>query len=135
MVNGKVWPYLEIEPRKYRFRLLNASNGRIYNLKLSASEGQPVPTWKQIGTDGGLLETPVVLSQLIMAPSERAEIIIDFKKLSGKNILLTNSQAPVDSETTGQIMQFRVRKSCEKPDNSRLPNRLNSICARMCADK
>lgn len=127
LVNGKVWPYLEVEPRKYRFRLLNASNSRIYNLKLSAGEGQPVPSLIQIGTDGGLLETPVVLSQLLIAPSERAEIIIDFKKFAGKNILLTNSQAPVDSETTGQIMQFRVRKSCEKPDNSRLPSRLNSI--------
>lgn len=126
LVNGKVWPYLEVEPRKYRFRLLNASNGRIYNLSLSAGEDQPVPTC-QIGSDGGLLERPVELTQLIMAPSERAEIIIDFKEYAGKNILLLNSQAPVDSETTGQIMQFRVRKCCKRPDNSRFPCRLNTI--------
>lgn len=127
LVNGKVWPYLEVEPRKYRFRILNASNSRIYTLKLSADEGEPVPKWIQIGTDGGLLESPVVLDQLTLAPAERAEIIINFKNFSCKRILLTNSQEPVDSETTGQIMQFRVRKCCTKPDNSRVPCRLNTI--------
>jgi spore coat protein A len=54
LVNGKLWPYFEVEPRRYRFRVLNASNGRFYLLSLS--NGQ---SFDQIGTDQGLLPAPV----------------------------------------------------------------------------
>lgn len=121
LVNGKVWPYLEVEPRKYRFRLLNGSNSRFYNMKLESEDETSLPSMVQIGTDGGLLEKPVQLSQLILAPAERAEIIIDFSELVGKNIRLTNSQPPVDAETTGQIMQFRVIQPLCEPDTSNVP--------------
>lgn len=86
LVNGMVWPYLETEPRKYRFRLYNGSNARFYRLRLVETDqygtiqlpqGSVPPVW-QIGTDGGLLPKPVALSQLIIAPGERAELVVDF---------------------------------------------------------
>jgi len=55
VVNGKVWPHLNVEPRRYRLRLLNGSNSRIYTLQLQTTSGQAGPTFWQIGTDGGLL--------------------------------------------------------------------------------
>jgi spore coat protein A len=121
LVNGKVWPYLEVEPRKYRFRALNGSNDRFYNLRLEPADKSPAPPWFQIGTDGGLLERPVPLEQLIIAPAERAEFIIDFSDFTGNTILLTNSQPPADAETTGQVMQFRVTLPLSKPDKSEIP--------------
>src|SRR5205823_658659 len=72
LVNGKVWPYLEVEPRKYRFRILNASNSRFYHLSLQESAsygvptGNPGPVFHQIGTDGGLLPAPVPLADLLI---------------------------------------------------------------------
>ncbi len=127
LVNGKVWPYLEVEPRKYRFRFLDGSNDRFYNFTLDAGVGGELPPWLQIGTDGGLLERPVPLSQLTMAPAERADVIIDFSKFAGKTILLKNSQAPVDPETTGQILQFRVTLPLSCPDTSTVPSFLSPI--------
>ena len=127
LVNGMVWPYLEVEPRKYRFRLLNGSNSRIYNMSLTADTAEGfAPLWVQIGTDGGLLRRPVRLYQLTMAPAERAEVIIDFTEFAGQTIRLTNSQTPYDPETTGNIMQFRVLPKLSKPDTSSIPNLLST---------
>ncbi len=111
VVNGKTWPFLNVEPRRYRFRLLDGSNARMYNLYFD----NKMPFW-QIGTDGGLLDAPVMVSQLFMAPGERADVIVDFTGIPvGTNItLLNNARAPFpgghppDPGTTGQIMQFRV---------------------------
>lgn len=129
VVNGKVWPFLEVEPRKYRFRFLNGSNSRFYNLMLD--QGTP---WFQIGTDGGLLETPVQLTNLILSPAERADVIIDFSNFAGKNIIITNTAPtpfpdgdPVDPDTTGQIMQFRVTLPLSSEDTSEIPTDLTSI--------
>jgi len=111
MVNGKVWPNLDVEPRQYRFRIVNGSNARFYNLMLS--NGMP---FIQIGTDGGYLPRPVQLVSLLIAPGERAEILIDFSQLPpGTKLIMTNNANapfpdgdPPDSATTGQIMQFTV---------------------------
>jgi len=87
LVNGKVWPYLEVRRGKYRFRIINGSNSRTYTLALS--NGQP---FQQIGTDGGLLPSPVTLSSVTLAPAERADLIIDFAPLpAGTEVILTNS--------------------------------------------
>lgn len=113
VVNGKAWPYLNVEPRRYRFRFLNGSNARFYQLSL----GTKLQFW-QIGTDGGLLDAPVMVNQLFIAPGERADIIIDFAAVAGQNIIMTNSAkapfpkgASADPKTTGQIMQFRVGRT------------------------
>jgi spore coat protein A len=95
LINGKLLPYLNVQPRKYRFRILNASNARFFFLSLG--NGQP---FQQIGSDQGLLPAPVAVSRLDVAPGERADVVIDFAEHAGKNILLNN--------VPSTIMQFRV---------------------------
>ena len=118
VVNGMLWPYLEVEPRKYRFRLLNGSDSRFYVMEF----GEDAMDFLQIATDGGLLPTAVSLNRLVLAPGERAEIVVDFTGLDNQSITLYNygpdapyrgalaDQDPADPNTTGQIMQFQVTK-------------------------
>ena len=115
VVNGVVWPYMNVEPRKYRLRLLNGSDSRVYIFKLSNNA-----SFLQIGTDDGKLNTPVSMTDLTLAPGERAEVIVDFSTMVGQQITLLNTgpDAPYgnptspqsDPATTGQIMQFRVNQ-------------------------
>lgn len=131
MVNGKVWPNLDVERRQYRFRLLNGSNARFYNLKMSNGM-----TFIQIGSDGGFLPKPVVLDSLLIAPGERADILVDFSDiLPGTSITLTNDANapypdgdPPDPFTVGIIMRFRVPENTSAPVKPPvLPERLNNI--------
>jgi spore coat protein A len=116
VVNGKAWPYLSVEPRKYRFRVLNGSSARFYHISVvDSSTGAEGPEMVQIGTDGGYLDSPVTNRSILLAPAERADVIIDFKSFAGKNLTVINDANapypdgdPADPETTGQIMQFRV---------------------------
>jgi spore coat protein A len=101
LVNGKLFPYLEVEPRQYRFRTLNGANGRFFHLSLS--NGQP---FHQIGTDQGLLPAPVELRRVTLAPAERADLIIDFSASAGEQIILKNDSF--------NVMQFRVAKPQHK---------------------
>lgn len=110
LVNGTAWPVLAVEPRKYRFRIVNGSDSRVYDMRLS--NGAP---FIQIGSDLGLLNAPVPLTMLSVAPGERADIIIDFAQMSGQTIIISNSANspypngdPVDPDTTGQVMAFQV---------------------------
>lgn len=114
VVNGKSWPYLNVEPRRYRFHFLDGSNARFYDLSLDTGLATR-PFFYQIGTDGGLLDAPVLMKSLLMAPGERSDVIIDFTNFPGQTITLrNNAKAPfpngakADPKTVGQIMQFRV---------------------------
>lgn len=137
LVNGTIWPFLEVEPRKYRFRILNASNARFYRMTLqeAADTGQLLgrsgPVFQQIGSDGGLLPAPVRLSELLIAPAERMDIVIDFSGLQGKSFLLTNdAPAPFpdgDDVVPPDIMLFKVNQRLQGRDQSRLPAVLNSV--------
>jgi FtsP/CotA-like multicopper oxidase with cupredoxin domain len=110
VVNGKAWPYMNVEPRKYRLRLLNGSNARFFRLRLS--DGRP---FVQIGSDGGFMAAPVEVKTLMLSPGERADVIVDFSGLGqGKTIVVTNDAVapfPVgdkpDPRSTGVVMQFR----------------------------
>jgi len=115
VVNGKILPYLEVEPRRYRFRLLNAANGRFFHLTLS--NGQQ---FQQIGSDQGLLPAPVAAKSIALAPGERADAILDFSGAAGSKIVLQS-----DSYT---VMQFRVAQAGAK-DNSVLPQVLRPVPA------
>jgi len=95
LMNGKIAPYLELEPRPYRFRIVNASNARFYYLALS--DGTPL---QQIGSDQGLLPRAVSKRTLTLAPAERADVVVDFSQLAGQTLLL-KSQAL-------ELMQIRV---------------------------
>ena len=113
LVNGKAMPYLNVEPRKYRLRIVNGSNGRFY--RLSFGEGHE---FHMIGSDQGLLERPVPLQRVQLAPAERADIVIDFSRYAGQHVELASD--------TLQVMQFRVAAT-GAPDNSALPKTLRSV--------
>jgi bilirubin oxidase len=128
VVNGRTWPNLNVEPRRYRFRVLNGCNGRFLILKLvldplAPRPALPVLPFTQIGTEGGFLPAPVPLGQLLMSPAERADVIVDFSGLPvGTEIYLINDgpdepfgggEPPddfdgADPNTTGQVMKFTV---------------------------
>jgi FtsP/CotA-like multicopper oxidase with cupredoxin domain len=124
VVNGKTWPYLNVEPRRYRFRFLNGCNARFLELDFGLHGPQPA-LW-QIGTDGGLLNAPVALKKgLFLAPAERADIIVDFARFRGQTLTMRNSAkasypsgSPADPQTNGQVMQFRVVTPLAGPDDS-----------------
>jgi cysteine-rich repeat protein len=109
LVNGKVWPYLDVAKGKYRFRLLNGSNSRTFTLSLSSGA-----SFQQIGSDGGLLQAPVTLQELTLTPGERADVVIDFSAHpTGSQIVLQNSATAPFPESPGvgvvpNVMQFRV---------------------------
>lgn len=98
VVNGKVRPYHDVEPRRYRLRMANTANSRFFALSLS--NGQ---SFHAIGSDQGLLAAPVELQRLVLAPAERADLMVDFSGSRGKNIVLMSDEL--------EIMQFRVGKS------------------------
>ncbi|HHQ40886.1 MAG TPA: multicopper oxidase family protein [Chromatiales bacterium] len=104
LVNGAPWPYLEVGTRKYRLRILNGSNARLYELALS--NGAP---FIQIGTDGGFLEQPVQRTRIRLAPAERVDVIVDFSSASvGDSIVLQNRAA---TGAVSQIMRFDVTRA------------------------
>ncbi len=123
VVNGKVWPFLNVEPRRYRFLLINGSNARVYELFLvnPVTKAMGPPIW-QIETDGGYLDAPVKidpnvkpLDRLRIMPGERAGFIIDFSGYAGQTFLMRNTGrtpypkgASPKGSTLGQILQFRV---------------------------
>ncbi|HSK14919.1 MAG TPA: multicopper oxidase [Gaiellaceae bacterium] len=133
LVNGRTWPYLEVEQRRYRFRILNGCNSRFLLLELSNG----LPFW-QIGSDGGFLSAPVELDRLLLSPAERADVIVDFTDVpAGTELLLLNlgPDEPfgggepdedfdvADPDTTGQVMQLRVVPA-RGVDTSTPPSRL-----------
>ncbi|MDE1178704.1 MAG: multicopper oxidase [Edaphobacter sp.] len=122
LANGKIKPYLEVEPIRYRLRVVNGSNGQTFNLALSGGIG----TMYIIGSDQGLLPKPVAAKSVLLAPAERADVIIDFTEFSGQKVILQNDGAPV--------MQFRVKAS-DGRDDSYLPPSLQPMHRLVEADK
>ncbi len=120
LVNGMAWPKLEVEPRPYRFRLLNGSDSRFYVLEFRDDQlNGDALSFLQIGTDDGFLQNPVSLQQLVIGPGERADLVVDFTDETA--IFLRNFgpdepfgglpvDAPADVNTTGQIMKFVVNQ-------------------------
>ena len=142
VVNGRTWPVLEVERRRYRLRFLNGCNSRFLILKIAsdplARPGTPALPFWQIGADGGFLPRPVQLTQLLMSPAERADVIVDFTNVQpGTSLYLINEGPdepfgggvpgtdfpPADPVTTGQVMKFVVVPRSGN-DNSQDPARL-----------
>jgi FtsP/CotA-like multicopper oxidase with cupredoxin domain len=144
VVNGKAWPFLNVQPKRYRFLFLNGSNARAYELWLADDRGvglkvghtkkaQPVglqgPSMWVIGNDQGYLDNPVeinpnaaVNNKLIIMPGERYEVIIDFAAWAGFTLRMKNSAAipypfggPVIGGLDDTIMQFRVGPAAVPP--------------------
>jgi spore coat protein A len=131
LVNGKVWPYLEVKRGKYRFRALGGSNSRTYTLSLDDGTPTPVTFW-QIGTDGGLLPAPVALTEVTIGPGERADLVMDFEGYGNNDeITLVNSApAPFPGDpgvgVVPNVMQFRVAAG-GNPDTDPLPATLREV--------
>ena len=121
LVNGKVWPYLHVEPRLYRLRFLNGCNARILTLRLAGAR-----MW-QIGAEGGLWDRPVRVDQLVLAPAERADVLVDFSSLAGTAVVVTNHLPPPPVTTPAppltQVMQIRVADSGVR--QPRIPDQLH----------
>jgi bilirubin oxidase len=136
VVNGNTWPKLDVEPRRYRFRVLNGSNARTLILKISKSlpDGgtDNVPALKilQIGADGGFM-TPAKLDSITLMPGQRNDIVVDFSGVPlGTTLYLINEgpEEPFggpaslpdavisDPATTGQVMQIQVSKRLSSSD-------------------
>lgn len=131
VVNGKPWPVLDVEPRKYRFRLLNAADSRVFVLRLADADARFV----QLGTELGLCRQAQAIQRLVMAPAERYDVVIDFSAFEGRELLLVNEGVdgafrgfrdasgvvtndpsdsafgfgrPIDPASTALVMKFRV---------------------------
>jgi spore coat protein A len=115
LINGKIRPYFEVEPRLYRFRLLNTANSRFFILSLS--NGQQLT---QIGTDQGLLAAPVELHRLVLGCAERADILIDFTQSAGQTLHLRTGAF--------DILELRVAKQTTTPSTATsIPKSLRHI--------
>lgn len=124
VVNGKVWPVLNVEARRYRFLIINGSNARTYELWLDNPPKKAGPAIWQISTDGGYLDTPVKIDPaaqkgqlhvLRLMPGERADIIVDFAAYSGQTLILRNNARtpypkgePPKGSTLGQVLKIVV---------------------------
>lgn len=126
VVNGKAYPYLNVEPRRYRLRFLNGSQARFYHLALGG-----LPMWI-IGTEGGLLPRPVPVKSFLMAPAERFDVIVDFSSLAmGSTVTLTND-APIPHpgpQEDGlpfipEVMKFKVSLPLKGTDTTLKPSSL-----------
>jgi len=138
VANGKTWPNLDVEPRRYRFRFLNGCNSRFIILRITSDPttrpaASALPFW-QIGAEGGFLPASVQLDTLLIGLAERADVIVDFTGLTpGTQLYMINEGpdepfnggpfVPADPFTTGQVMQFTVVPLASK-DNSKPPARL-----------
>jgi len=131
VVNGAIYPHLQVEPRRYRLRLLNGSNARFFSLFFNlAKDPWDIPAlmrFHQIGGDGGLLSAPAALNKLLLAPGERADVIVDFSGLEDRIATLSNDAPapypdwerinPIHSALNA-LMQFRVTLPLSRPRSS-----------------
>jgi spore coat protein A len=122
LVNGKVWPFVELEPRLYRFRILNGSNARILDLDIGGA------TFWQIGAEGGMFDIPVPMRELVLAPAERADVLIDFTRFAGQTLVMKNHRPsrPVTTPAPAleQVMQLRVATTVSRRGPTSIPSSL-----------
>jgi spore coat protein A len=122
LVNGKVWPFLNVEPRMYRFRILNGCNARILNLDIGG------PDFWQIGAEGGMWDIPVTVKSLVMAPAERADVLVDFSKFAGETLVMVNHKLHKPFSNPApllpQVMQIRVGTTVSQQGPTSVPSSL-----------
>ncbi len=114
LVNGRPQPFLEVGDAKYRFRILDASNARVYNLVLSNGD-----SFDQIGTESGLLPAAIARADMTVAPSERLDVVIDFNGRLGQTFYLRDTFSGID------LVEFRVTQ--DVTDDSTVPATLRPI--------
>jgi len=129
VINGKAYPYLDAQPRRYRLRLLNGSQARFYNVHLQLN-GNDLPFWV-IGSEGGLLPAPAPKASQLIAPGERFDVIVDFTGIPLNSIITMTNDAPAPYPDGGDIeipelMQIRINTPvpANDPDNTVDPAQL-----------
>ncbi|KAK4752558.1 hypothetical protein SAY87_021356 [Trapa incisa] len=125
-VNGKAWPYLLVQRRKYRFRIINTSNARYLDLSLTKGLAFTV-----VGSDGSYLPSPVVTQSIILSPSEIADVVIDFSTTTASESLMNNAakypypNGAQPDQFNGRVMKFIIQASYSTPpDESQIPSNL-----------
>lgn len=131
VINGKAYPFLDAQPRRYRLRFLNGSQARFYNIHFDLA-GDNLPFWV-IGSEGGLLPRPVQKTDLLIAPGERFDVIADFTGIPlGSTIMMTNNAPVPDPNDDLEIphipvlMKININQAvpANDPDNTVLPANL-----------
>lgn len=124
IVNGKAWPYMMVKRRKYRFRIINASNARFFKFFFTNNM-----TFIHVASDSAYHESPVELHDLLLAPSEIADVIVDFSKSNSNSVILANDAAypypsgdPVN-EGNSKVMKFVINPHHEV-DTGHIPQNL-----------
>lgn len=130
-VNGQPWPYLNVEPRKYRFRILDASISRAFFLTFvpDAKNSKPIP-FQVIAADAGYFESAVTSSDLYISMAERYEVVIDFSTYKGQKITLKNARDVFKDEdyaATNRVMQFRVGQTVKDTRRNGTPKALSKL--------
>jgi FtsP/CotA-like multicopper oxidase with cupredoxin domain len=124
LVNGVIQPFFQVGRRKYRFRLLNGSNARIYDFALSNGQN-----FRQIGSDGGLFDAPVDRPVIRLGPAERADVVIDFTQVPNNSSFFLrnlNRMVPLTVDRAARdIMRFDVGNNVN--DNSNVPGTLRAF--------
>nr|GMD72468.1 multicopper oxidase LPR1-like [Ipomoea batatas] len=124
IVNGKAWPHMTVRRRKYRFRIINASNARFFKFYFNNNL-----TFTHVASDSAYNEAPVVLHNILLAPSEVADVVVDFSESESESAILGNNAVypypsgdPVD-EINGKVMKFIIKPGKEV-DTSHIPKKL-----------
>ncbi|KAF3432207.1 hypothetical protein FNV43_RR26946 [Rhamnella rubrinervis] len=124
IVNGKAWPRMQVRRRKYRFRIINASNARFFNL--SFTNGL---RFTHVASDSAYLKRPVITKDFLLGPSEITDVVVDFSKSKSDSVILANdapypypSGDPVN-DANGKVMKF-VILNYKEFDTSRIPQKL-----------
>lgn len=128
LANGTYSPYFEATTELVRFRVLNASNARVYNLGFTDDR-----EYALIGTDSGLLEQPVTLTRLQLSPGERAEIVV--RVSSGDEVILRSFEPDLGLDFAGDRLDggddtfdiLQIRAAEQLTPSARLPSELVSI--------
>jgi spore coat protein A, manganese oxidase len=120
LVNGRPWPLMKVARRKYRFRILNASMSRSFNIEMDSGDNFTV-----IGSDGGLMPTPQKIRRIKIGSGERYEVVVDFARFApGSRIVMRNASPKnnVNFSNTSKIMMFEVTGDAFDPSNNAVPS-------------
>jgi spore coat protein A len=129
VVNAKIWPFVDVEPRRYRLRIVNGSQSRFYNLQFVHEHSRRALRFTQIGAEGGLLRAPVAMTALLIAPGERADVIVDFDGHRHASFIVTNNARtpyPMGARATlTQLLKIRVNRPLKGVDRTTPPASLS----------
>jgi len=129
-VNGQPWPYLNVEPRKYRLRVMDCCLSRPFDLYLHNDKNGQHESFQVIASDSGLFGAPVTTSSLEIAMGERYEIVVDFAPYANSNITLMNDlqiEDVTEYQNTDKIMRFVVGTTVKDSTHNSVPSTLSTV--------